>query len=438
GLATRKCMSNGEWFVHPEFNTSWTNYSACTPQILQNPTHPGLLLQRLELMYHIGYGVSIIALTAAFLIMMYFRRLRCPRNIVHLNLFMSFIFRGALSFIKDGLMLLLTMFHYVLLANYFSSVLIHFISLSTSQFISFHFISFQHWQCKLLLAMFHYVLLANYFWLFIEGLNLHTLIIVAVFSEKNRIKWYIGLGWLSPLIFVIPWVVVRALLEDTLCWNTNPSPGFLWIMRAPVVISIIVNFAFFINIVRVLFSKLKGYNTSKSRRCRHRRLAKSTLVLIPLFGVHYMLFIGFPDNLSAILELVRLYYEMFFNSFEGFLVALLYCFLNQEVQSEIRKMWVRYKLKTNSRKFRRLYWQTASSKFVKNPSQWHLMNPISSEKRDVQNPNLNSSSDNSSEDKKRLGMRVHLESRQGNGFMLKSPSNSIECRVALTPEDVYG
>ncbi|ESO84898.1 hypothetical protein LOTGIDRAFT_146251, partial [Lottia gigantea] len=70
--------------------------------------------------------------------------------------------------------------------------------------------------CKLLLAMFHYVLLANYFWLFIEGLNLHTLIIVAVFSEKNRIKWYIGLGWLSPLIFVIPWVVVRALLEDTL------------------------------------------------------------------------------------------------------------------------------------------------------------------------------------------------------------------------------
>jgi len=33
GFATRQCMSDGSWFVHPKLNKTWTNYTACT-----NPT----------------------------------------------------------------------------------------------------------------------------------------------------------------------------------------------------------------------------------------------------------------------------------------------------------------------------------------------------------------------------------------------------------------
>ena len=47
-----------------------------------------------------------------------------------------------------------------------------------------------------------------------------------------------------------------------------------------------------------------------------RKLAKSTLVLIPLFGVHYIVFIGLPAKVDQNIELVKLYYEMFFNSFQ--------------------------------------------------------------------------------------------------------------------------
>ena len=35
-----------------------------------------------------------------------------------------------------------------------------------------------------------------------------------------------------------------------------------------------------------------------------------------MFGVHYIVFLGLPDNVSPTAELVKLYYEMFFNSFQ--------------------------------------------------------------------------------------------------------------------------
>ena len=62
-----------------------------------------------------------------------------------------------------------------------------------------------------------------------------------------------------------------------------------------------------------------------------RKLAKSTLILIPLFAVYYMGFIWLPDGISPASDLFKIYVEMLFNSFQGFLVALLFCFLNAEV-----------------------------------------------------------------------------------------------------------
>lgn len=47
----------------------------------------------------------------------------------------------------------------------------------------------------MLFTVFYYVLMASYMWIFVEGLHLHTLIMVSVFSERSSVKWYLCIGW---------------------------------------------------------------------------------------------------------------------------------------------------------------------------------------------------------------------------------------------------
>ncbi|KAK7476551.1 hypothetical protein BaRGS_00032231, partial [Batillaria attramentaria] len=207
------------------------------------------------------------------------------------------------------------------------------------------------------------------------------------------------------------------------CWNTHPTLAFFWILKAPMLITVAINFVFFVNIVRVLFTKLVKTAPPRARRCRYRRLAKSTLVLIPLFGVHYIVFLGLPEHVSPTLELVKLYYEMFFNSFQGFFIGCLFCFMNGEIKTELRKKWVRpfsssfskvkaelrkkwirYKLRTNSRKFQKIYWQTSSSHLTRKQIR-SRDNSSSLERRDSRE--LYSSSSESPLERHRF--RVHIQ-----------------------------
>ncbi|RWS18454.1 parathyroid hormone/parathyroid hormone-related peptide receptor-like protein, partial [Leptotrombidium deliense] len=55
-----------------------------------------------------------------------------------------------------------------------------------------------------------------------------------------------------------------------------------------------LNFLFFINITRVLFLKMFSSSVAQSnRRYKYSKWFKSTLVLVPLFGVHYAFFLLF-------------------------------------------------------------------------------------------------------------------------------------------------
>ncbi|XP_038178767.1 vasoactive intestinal polypeptide receptor 1 [Arvicola amphibius] len=263
--------------------------------------------------YTIGYGLSLASLLVAMMILSLFRKLHCTRNYIHMHLFMSFILRATAVFIKD-------------MALFNSGETDHCSQGSVG--------------CKAAVVFFQYCIMANFFWLLVEGLYLHTLLAVSFFSERKYFWGYILIGWGVPSVFTMVWTIVRIHFEDFGCWDTINS-SLWWIIKAPILTSILVNFILFICIIRILVQKLRPPDIGKNDSSPYSRLAKSTLLLIPLFGVHYVMFAFFPDNFKAEVKMV---FELVVGSFQGFVVAVLYCFLNGEVQAELRRKWRRWHL----------------------------------------------------------------------------------------------
>ncbi|XP_069110738.1 secretin receptor-like isoform X1 [Argopecten irradians] len=328
--ATRMCMPDGTWFMKPGTNTTWSNYTACQPSVVNGWTVPRSFakhMQEMRIMYNVGYGLSMTSLVIAVFIMIYFKKLHCSRNTIHLNLFLSFILRGGVSFVKEN-------------------ILIESVGFASDVKVEDGGIVFlpnvSHWECRLFFTVFNYIIAASYMWIFVEALYLQVIISVAVFNQKNRLKYFMCLGWFTPLSFIIPWAIVRATIDNENCWNTYyDKPWLIWIIYGPITATIVINIGIFINIVRILFTKLNSSPCPETKKFRYRRLAKSTLILIPLFGVHYIVFTYVPLGSMDQQALIHLLYvEMFCNSFQGFLLSLLFCFLNAEVQSELKKAWM--------------------------------------------------------------------------------------------------
>ncbi|NWV84890.1 GLR protein, partial [Dasyornis broadbenti] len=204
------------------------------------------------------------------------------------------------------------------------------------------------WQaalgCRAAQVLMQYCILANHYWFLVEAVYLYKLLIGAVFSEKNYYRLYLYLGWGTPVVFVVPWMAAKYLKENAegchLPQGGCPSQGS--VCPCPVSPSQI-NLLIFMRILKVILAKLranqKGYADYKLR------LAKATLTLIPLFGIHEVVFIFATDEqTTGILRYVKVFFTLFLNSFQGFLVAVLYCFANKEVKSEMKKKWQLWKL----------------------------------------------------------------------------------------------
>ncbi|KAK7869598.1 hypothetical protein R5R35_003386 [Gryllus longicercus] len=329
--ATKECLAGGKWFTKA-LGEPWTNYSLCqSPLFTLRPEHQiGMeLLERwtpvVKRMGQVGYAVSFVTLIVALFVLSAIKRLRCPRNSLHKHLFASFLLRAFVSLLKDVLFVQGLGLAADVLVDHDGSML---------------FFKGSNWLCKLIISLWQYVIMANYSWILMEGLYLHNLIFLALFSDTSAIRLYVVLGWGLPVLFVGPWVAARALLEDEFCWTTNNSHLFL-LIRLPIVASVLVSFGLFINISRVLLTKLRFAPHLERRRVRYRRFARSTLVLVPLFGVHYTVFLAMSCGIDRYprLELSWLICDQFFASFQGLFVALLYCLLNAEVRAELARKW---------------------------------------------------------------------------------------------------
>ncbi|GFR83500.1 parathyroid hormone/parathyroid hormone-related peptide receptor [Elysia marginata] len=133
--------------------------------------------------------------------------------------------------------------------------------------------------------------------------------------------------------------------------------AYFWIMKGPWTAIVVINFIFFLDIVRVLMMRVKD-NRRHAGRSQYRKFGKFVLVLIPLFGIMYIVLnVAFPSEVNADgYNVVYLYVEMGYNSFQGFILALLFCFLNEDVHSELRRSWHQHRSRRYNSKMLKQSW----------------------------------------------------------------------------------
>lgn len=49
--------------------------------------------------------------------------------------------------------------------------------------------------CRSAMVMMQYSVMANNYWLLVEGIYLHSLLVITVFSEKKYFYVYLAIGW---------------------------------------------------------------------------------------------------------------------------------------------------------------------------------------------------------------------------------------------------
>lgn len=124
------------------------------------------------------------------------------------------------------------------------------------------------------------------------------------------------------------------------CWWGYNFKVYYWILEGPRLAVILLNFIFLFNIIRVLIVKLRQSHTSDVEQVR--KAVRAAVVLLPLLGITNLLHMTeAPLHRSAFVFAMWSYTVHFLTSFQGFFIAMIYCFLNGEVinQFEIKNLY---------------------------------------------------------------------------------------------------
>ncbi|KAK1806179.1 hypothetical protein P4O66_000070 [Electrophorus voltai] len=160
--------------------------------------------------------------------------------------------------------------------------------------------------------------------------------ILCLFRKLHCTRNYIHLN----LFFSFILRAIAVLVKDAILFSHNEN------MECHKLPSLI-NFILFISIIRILVQKLRCPDVGGNDQSQYRRLAKSTLLLIPLFGINYVVFVYMKEETEndTFEAKYKIFFDLGFGSFQGLVVAILYCFLNSEVQTELKRKWLSVCLK---------------------------------------------------------------------------------------------
>ncbi|XP_045169201.2 calcitonin receptor-like isoform X2 [Mercenaria mercenaria] len=308
--AYRQCTENGTWFNNRTAGIRRVDYSECLlkdKDIVDDTKYIYIFIG--------GFSLSLVMLIISLAIFFRFKQLRCERITIHKNLFISYVLTGTAWIL------------YYILVALDGDVLLH-----------------NPVWCRILHVLCQYFTVCNFLWMFCEGLYINTIMVYAFSSGKKLILSCYVIGWGVPLLLTGIYAGIRnnTFHQTVDCWIGESD--LQWIMFGPVVFSIVVNAIFLINIVRLLVTKLRQMPEADQTK----KATRATLILVPLLGLQYLLLPIRPPPDSKLEEIYHILVAILISS-QGAFVSLMYCFLNGEVISVMRRKYKQHRLMTTKR-----------------------------------------------------------------------------------------
>ncbi|VDM60619.1 unnamed protein product [Angiostrongylus costaricensis] len=197
------------------------------------------------------------------------------------------------------------------------------------------FDSIQEWICKTILWFVIYFQVASVMWMLIEGAYLYSRFTIFA-MRHNDAPWslYTLCGWGVPLIVVIFWTIVheyKSRQQNSFCWVPYAQGSHLWILAGTMGFALIMNFIFLLGIVIILVQKLRTENSAESKKIW--RTIKATMLLVPLLGISNIPLFYEPERPSDVYMLG----SAILQHSQGIFIAVLYCFLNSEIQNAVKR-----------------------------------------------------------------------------------------------------
>ena len=141
-------------------------------------------------------------------------------------------------------------------------------------------------------------------------------------------------------IFIIfPYIIYKHLYENNHCWMDVGDSN--WFLGIPVLIVILLNIIFMVNIIYILRSKLKTEPRHPIPENVHEatvKQARAILFLLPILGVNYLIVPIRPAEGSLFADVYHLLVAMI-TTLQGAFVSCLLCFTNSDVIAKIRRKW---------------------------------------------------------------------------------------------------
>ncbi|XP_028031052.1 uncharacterized protein LOC114243672 [Bombyx mandarina] len=290
-FSSKECYQNGTWEVESVYTTC-----SVTPRLVQ------------RYRFHIAMlSISVASCLPAVFIFFFYKRLRITRVALHRNLLIAIILRNTFVIISRN------------------EIYLDELQNTGDTVMTIHGLA-----CRFLAIGERVAGNAVFVCMLVEGIYLHRLI-VAVFKQKLNIKSLYAIGAVIAVAPVIAWVAVMAVHNDHSCWLVYTIEHVQWILDVPRVAILLVNTVLFGDILRVLLTKIRNNENS-----HQLSTTKATLFLMPLFGTQFLLTAFRPNTTDCTGEQIYYYVSYTVEGLQGFIVAILYCYINKEVRSLIK------------------------------------------------------------------------------------------------------